>query len=117
MNVSKKCEHFQVVCKECEIKLRCECAHPSDKVIVRLCAKCVSVLCDECGWAGKGSALLTAENPFVKNDVLSACPECKELDIRVCCEIEGCNKKATCGTPVKDGYISTCGRHRPEAFF
>ena len=31
-------------------------------------------------------------------------PECE-------CEVPGCHKHATCGTPTKDGYKRVCGKH------
>ena len=34
-------------------------------------------------------------------------PECE-------CEIDGCHRHATCGTPTKDGYKRVCGKHFNE---
>ena len=36
-------------------------------------------------------------------------PECE-------CEVPGCHKHATCGTPTKDGYKRVCGKHFAELY-
>ena len=74
------------------------------------------VICNEykCNWTGVESEILTAESPFEKGEIISACPECKEINTIVyACDEPGCWKQATCGTPTENGYRNTCGKHAP----
>lgn len=72
-------------------------------------------ICQErrCDWRGKIDDLLSAPNPFDKDDILYACPKCKSIDTaELECEIEGCTMEASCGTPTADlGYIRCCAKH------
>lgn len=68
------------------------------------------LLCRECGW--HGDEPLKADNPFSPGSIITACPDCLEIEqLRVVCEIDACTKEATCGTPTDDGYIRCCGEH------
>lgn len=68
------------------------------------------LLCRECGYLGFEA--LIAPNPFDKEDILEACPECLEINsLRMVCEIQGCKKEADCGTPTDKGYVRCCGDH------
>ncbi len=70
-------------------------------------------LCRECSWVG--DEYLKAPNPFDKNDSLAGCPKCLDVNTLVgVCEIENCNKEATCGTPTDKGYVRCCGKHYRE---
>jgi len=69
------------------------------------------LLCLECGWVGTYHDILSAKNPFQKGEII-ACPECKEIGhLSFVCEVDGCEKEATCGTPTKGGYLRCCGEH------
>ena len=67
-----------------------------------------------CHWVGKD--YLTAPDPFNPDDVLTACPECREaehlLDV---CDVAGCTNQSGCGFPSPRGYRRTCGKHASEA--
>jgi len=68
--------------------------------------------CTECGWVCETKELLTAPNPFDDNMTISGCPGCKEIGrFENMCNVPGCDKPATCGTPTKDGYKRLCGNH------
>lgn len=72
----------------------------------------LKMVCEECGWVGRENELLTAENPFRPEDMVTGCPKCKSLDtIRAGCDEPGCDEIATCGTPTEKGYRMTCGYH------
>lgn len=44
----------------------------------------MKVICRECNWIGDSADLLTAPNPFdAENDLLTGCPQCKEVDMTV----------------------------------
>lgn len=71
-------------------------------------------LCTECGWVGYDEELLRAANPFDKDEEIAGCPRCKAIGaIGSCCDEPNCSRPSTCGTPTKDGYRHTCGKHRP----
>jgi len=73
------------------------------------------VMCQECNWIGKSSELLTAINPFDESSIITGCPNCKNIEtIRVCCDEPECQREATCGTPINDGYRHTCNKHCPS---
>ena len=57
--------------------------------------------------------ILRAPSPF-SDDILIACPKCKEVgSLIVACDETECWKEATCGTPTADDYRMTCFDHRP----
>lgn len=74
------------------------------------------VTCDECNWHGYSNELLEAKNPFDKDEVITACPECRSLDdsVYAACDEPGCFGHVTCGTPTDKGYRQTCSKHKPE---
>ena len=73
------------------------------------------VICEECGWYGLGKELLRAQNPFDSADIIYGCPKCRSVDsTAIACDEPGCWEKASCGTPTKDGYRTTCGKHMPD---
>lgn len=73
------------------------------------------VKCRECGWKGSHSKALTAPSPFYKDDILHGCPNCQEVNtLYLVCDEPKCWTETACGTPTKDGYRQTCGKHKPE---
>lgn len=75
------------------------------------------IICNEfrCSWQGLEGEALTAPNPFEPTETVSGCPECLGIDTIVyACDEPDCWKSATCGTPTKEGYRSTCGKHMPK---
>lgn len=74
--------------------------------------------CTECGQSHEETALLTAPNPFDASDIISACPNCKNVgSFRLVCQVWGCEEEATCGRPRFRGfrYAHLCGTHFSEA--
>jgi hypothetical protein len=68
-----------------------------------------------CGWHGTSDEVLKAQDPFDPDETLWACPECKDLfGLSLACDEPDCWDGATCGTPTKDGYRNTCGKHVPK---
>ena len=76
----------------------------------------MKVKCLNCGWRGTVSEMLSAKNPFDETEGISACPKCKTVEntCSVVCDEPECWDEATCGTPTKTGYRSTCWRHVPK---
>ena len=73
--------------------------------------KCVSSGCD---WKGYSTDLLSAENPFNADNTIYGCPYCKSVNSEmVACDEWGCWEQASCGTPMPDGYRTTCHEHKP----
>jgi hypothetical protein len=73
------------------------------------------VKCKVCNWKGVASELLHSVSPFDKDEVITGCPECKEIGSSVSvCDFIDCWKEATCGTPTEDDYRWTCGKHSRE---
>jgi hypothetical protein len=70
--------------------------------------------CCECNWRGTASEVLTAPNPWDDTDEVVGCPNCKNVNtIVAACDVAGCWKDASCGTPTPTGYRHTCFAHRP----
>jgi len=68
--------------------------------------------CTECHIVTEEQALLQAPSPFDAEDILTACPQCKNVgDFTEICDEPGCSKAATCGFPAEAGYRRTCGPH------
>ena len=58
--------------------------------------------------------MLKAPNPFDASDTIVGCPECKEVNcFQMACDEPGCLNLVSIGTPMPDGYRSTCGEHMP----
>ena len=73
--------------------------------------------CRECDWIGTDTDVLRGANPFNDSESVYGCPNCLSVDsMQPVCDHQDCWKLATCGTPTKDGYRSTCGEHKPEAY-
>ena len=72
-------------------------------------------VCGGCGWRGLDTEVLAAPNPFAPSETIHGCPKCSALDTMwlACDELE-CWRPVTCGTPIKDGYRRTCGKHAPR---
>lgn len=69
----------------------------------------------KCSWVGNITEVLTAPNPFEPGEELYACPKCKSLNLERACDIEGCKKQASGGTPTSDGgYRFHCHDHHPK---
>lgn len=72
-------------------------------------------ICQECGWRGVASAVVTAPSPFHVNDTVQGCPRCFEIQtMRIACDSDGCWREMSSGTPTEAGYRMTCGEHRPR---
>lgn len=73
------------------------------------------LICEECGWRGTESEMLTAPNPFDHTAEIYGCPNCRNVDTLICaCEHEGCWRGVSAGTPTTDGgYTQTCHEHAP----
>jgi hypothetical protein len=69
----------------------------------------------KCSWCGLESALLVAPHPFIKDDFVSGCPSCCEMDsLEVACQGAGCNKPASAGYQGPFGYTWSCSDHYAE---
>jgi len=77
----------------------------------------MKVCCQEkgCGWVGSSMELQYINHPFNKDDYIEVCPKCHtiETSIQQACDVQGCDKPASCGTPTKAGYRNTCHNHMP----
>ena len=73
-------------------------------------------ICDNrrCGWVGNAEEALTAPDPFNPGETLLACPKCRDQSLLLACDEPGCNRRASCGTPIVTGYRTTCGEHQPK---
>lgn len=75
--------------------------------------------CNNCSEITLASGHLKAQSPFNHDDVLVACPKCKQCDegFTLLCDEDGCTKEAGRGWPTGDdsdkwgGYRNTCGKH------
>lgn len=71
--------------------------------------------CKVCGHITFDGKLLRGVSPFDKTDNIIGCPECFTIDsVERVCDRRTCNSIATCGTPTKRGYATTCYKHRPK---
>lgn len=72
------------------------------------------LICTECGWHGTTDMMLEAPNPFMPDDVVTGCPDCRAVSCLVfACEHADCWREVSCGTPTPSGYAQTCGEHAP----
>jgi hypothetical protein len=74
-------------------------------------------ICKSCGWYGLDSEVLTAISPFDPDDVISGCPQCKEINtIMLACWAQDCWEEVTMGAFTRDGtYQMLCSKHGREA--
>jgi len=75
------------------------------------------LVCEDqkCNWCGPEDDVLKAPNPFEPEEIVWGCPRCHEIETIVgACEVEGCCRPSTSGTPTHDGYRRTCIDHIPE---
>ena len=73
--------------------------------------------CKVCEWTGGDNEMLKAPSPFDAEDILRACPECKQCTegFDHLCNIPGCKEIGGCGFPTKThGYMWTCYKHYAE---
>lgn len=76
-------------------------------------------VCDVCFEEVMQKDILSAPSPFDPEETLNGCPYCKattgEGGWSEQCEVEGCKRGATCGTPLKTGgYLRCCWIHFRE---
>lgn len=70
------------------------------------------LLCNECGWTGRFKTALHGYSPFGDKDPIIGCPDCFDIGTLVTvCDEPSCKEVATCGSPTKKGYRTTCGKH------
>lgn len=70
--------------------------------------------CTACKHQFMRHVMLVADNPFDDTDEIHGCPNCFAAEhIELLCEVNGCERPASCGTPVVGGYAQTCGEHMP----
>lgn len=82
----------------------------------------MKVKCKECNWNGLDRDLLIEDHPFDPQPIagcrnkIYGCPECLHAaeGFITLCETEGCLLDASCGTPTKNGYKTTCYQHAPK---
>lgn len=77
--------------------------------------------CKLCGKNLHSNEMLSAPNPFDADDILKACPDCKQITdgFDHICDIDGCKNFAGCGFPVPkkykslfpQDYLYTCHKH------
>lgn len=71
--------------------------------------------CQACGHIMGRYEMLEAPNPFDHDYVIAGCPKCREVIDNASerlCDVKGCKRTSSCGTPTSDGgYIRCCGTH------
>lgn len=70
--------------------------------------------CKVCEWIGVYKEMLKAPSPFDVDDILKACPECKQCTggFDHLCNVPECKEIGGCGFPTKThGYMWTCHKH------
>lgn len=70
-------------------------------------------VCTECEYIGALSTFDTVRDPKDENNWWTICPNCRAADqITDVCDEPGCERRATCGWPGKNGgYRRTCFDH------
>jgi hypothetical protein len=59
--------------------------------------------------------VLSAPNPFDSEDVITGCPNCKEVNrLRSTCDEPNCWEADSMGIATPNGYRRTCYAHRPK---
>lgn len=74
------------------------------------------IQCRYCRWRGTDKEILKAPNPFLQDENVYGCPECKTIyGFDKLCETPDCLNEASIGTPTTDGgYKHHCHHHYPE---
>lgn len=68
--------------------------------------------CSSCFWDGE---ILRAPSPFDLDDIVTGCPSCKSVQsFEGACEMDGCDRAASGGYPLPEGYTWRCWEHRPS---
>lgn len=74
----------------------------------------MKIKCNECGWKGTAEQLLEAPNPFLPEENVVGCPNCKAVEnYEHCCDHADCWRTASSGTPTPERYMWTCHEHKP----
>ena len=83
--------------------------------------------CKLCALTILDSEFLSAPSPFDPEDILHACPQCKQVSdgFEHLCGIEGCRGYVSCGFPVpqefqeqlKTKYLHACIKHAKQYWF
>jgi len=76
------------------------------------------IICKECKWIGTKNQMLKGKHPFEDNEIITGCPNCKEINsLRTKCMVEGCKEISTCISTLtgqtkttKNGYFY-CYKH------
>lgn len=70
------------------------------------------IKCCGCAWRGEVADVLSAPHPFIQDETLVACPECKSIsDLVYVCDEPDCWEGQAAGFPSATGYRFVCGRH------
>ncbi len=74
--------------------------------------------CKECDTISHESKLLTADNPFKRDESITGCPSCFSIDSFMdVCDQSGCEKDVSSGWPSPGGYRRTCHKHNKSEPF
>lgn len=72
-------------------------------------------VCTECDRHCQKSDVLRGQNPFNPSITVDGCPSCFAVDsMRFTCDEKDCWFSVTAGTPMPEGYKSTCDEHIPR---
>lgn len=70
--------------------------------------------CNECEGYYDQADILIAPNPFDPEDTISGCAFCKAVNsFQRACDVVGCERLASNGSPTPQGYTWRCFDHRP----
>lgn len=68
--------------------------------------------CNQCYEIFQENKFLIAKNPFLDDDSILGCPNCKSVnDFEAICDEQGCSKVVCCVSPTRQGYRRTCHEH------
>ena len=83
--------------------------------LLSLTAVPLKILCDECGWIGITTDMLTAKNPFNAKQTIDGCPNCREVNtLMLCCDEPNCSWSVCVTSETATGTRRTCEEHRPR---
>lgn len=72
-------------------------------------------ICEACCHICTDAEVLRAPNPFDPSFPVVGCPTCRLIStLTQVCDVDGCVRRVSCGTPTASGYRWTCGEHQPE---